>query len=227
MVARPISGDTGSDAAMSWALDCFRTCVESHKSCRPGLNPLPTRVLDLCPGGSPFSKEHIVLYETQRELNAYACLSYCWGDTLHLRTTKFNRESLKQGISWDSMPLTFQHAILTARQFDIRYLWIDSLCIIQDDEDDKKREIDRMRSIYAGSIITLAAAKSDNPDGGFYAMAPEEFADHRLDTRQIREKGWTIYIREWFLHHDLTDYEIRQTQVSPLGRRGWRFKSAC
>lgn len=71
-------------------------------------------------------------------------------------------------ISFSSLPLTFRHAVQVTRRLEVRYLWIDSLCIIQDDSEDWAVESERMGSIYAQSYVTLAADSSASSDGGLF-----------------------------------------------------------
>jgi Heterokaryon incompatibility protein (HET) len=79
----------------------------------------------------------------------------------------------KGGITWDKLPRTFQDAISFTRRLKIRYLWIDSLYIFQDDNKDWQRQASRMPSIYENSYVTLAAMASDSSNGVcFYKADP-------------------------------------------------------
>ncbi|KAL1643339.1 hypothetical protein SLS58_005010 [Diplodia intermedia] len=71
-------------------------------------------------------------------------------------------------IPFASLPLTFQHAVQTTRELKVRYLWIDSLCIIQDSADDWAVESGRMGDIYMHSYVTLAADSSGSSHGGLF-----------------------------------------------------------
>lgn len=64
----------------------------------------------------------------------WAALSHCWGKTNTLKTTLKAIESHKHGIQWESLPQTFKDAVEVTSALEVQYLWIDSLCIIQDDE---------------------------------------------------------------------------------------------
>lgn len=145
-------------------------------NCRPAveLEPqLPTRILDL---GHHVS-DAIVLRETSGETGLYICLSYCWGRADFLKTTRENLESHKQVISMSDLPQTFQDTVQVARALDVRYLWIDSLCIIQEDEDgaDWKRESCRMADVYRNSYLTVAAIGAGSAHDGLFA--PQEDLD--------------------------------------------------
>ncbi|KAF2670338.1 HET-domain-containing protein, partial [Microthyrium microscopicum] len=92
----------------------------------------------------------------------YATLSYCWGGDQSTATRTHNYVDYLQGICLASLPKTIQDAVTVARKLDLKYLWIDSMCIIQDSEDHKRHEIGRMESIYYNSYITISASWASN-----------------------------------------------------------------
>ncbi|PKS08492.1 hypothetical protein jhhlp_004876 [Lomentospora prolificans] len=119
---------------------------------------LPSRLLDLGPLSSTGARSDLYLVDTSNiiEEYIYATLSHCWLRDQILCTRRDNLEAHKRCLYFDSLPQTFQEAIVVCRQLDIRYLWIDSLCIIQGDVVDWEREGAKMSSIYANSCATLA-----------------------------------------------------------------------
>jgi len=62
---------------------------------------------------------------------AYTCLSHCWGTAQFIQTTVDTLAQFKDTIAWDDLPKTFQDAIDVTHQLGIKYIWIDSLCILQ------------------------------------------------------------------------------------------------
>src|SRR2546421_28580 len=85
----------------------------------------------------------------------YATLSHCWGEHLPLVTTKDNLLERQRGIYWSDLPRSFQDAIVTTAEQGLRYLWIDSLCIVQDDQCDWDEHASSMAEIYAGSHFNI------------------------------------------------------------------------
>ncbi|KAK4124810.1 HET-domain-containing protein, partial [Parathielavia appendiculata] len=148
--------------------DWIEKCERRHEDCRLAEpSPLPTRVLDV--GAQEDQEFHLSLYETTSgETGQYICLSHCWGGHQPLKTTTSTIEARKLGIRWDEVPRTFQHAVIITRALGIRYLWIDSLCIVQDNADDWRRESAKMHTVYEGGYLTLAASGSAGPDGGLF-----------------------------------------------------------
>lgn len=161
--------DVPDSAASEDCLDTircwFKDCMERHPQCHPATrsSALPTRVIDIgnLPDDTP------TLYISQGEEAPYAALSHCWGGHVPLRTTTDTLEAHREGLPADRMPRNFQDAIRVARIAGLRYLWIDSLCIIQDDPKDWTAEAERMASIYRNSTLTISALDSEAPDVGF------------------------------------------------------------
>lgn len=110
-------------------------CLTSHQSqqCHRAADPrLPHRVLAIGTGPS----DAVRLVETSGELGRYACLSWCWGRSLPLRTVSDNLISHKIEIPWAQLPTAFQDTISITRRLRIPYIWIDALCIVQNDKRD-------------------------------------------------------------------------------------------
>jgi hypothetical protein len=116
-----------------------------------------------------------VLFETMGFRSKYACLSHCWGESQPLRTTTANLESHYKRIPWANCPKTFQQSMDVASFLGLDFLWIDSLCIIQDDKEDWEREASRMADVYGRSHLTIAAAASPRSDHGLFAEIPSSF----------------------------------------------------
>lgn len=79
---------------------------------------------------------------------------------------KDNLPELFSGISSKQLPKTFADAIEIARRIGVDYIWIDSLCIVQDDEDDWRRETALMEHVYGGSYLNIAASSATSVHGG-------------------------------------------------------------
>lgn len=80
-------------------------------------------------------------YNNNHETGYYACLSYCWGGAQEYMTTRATLQSYVESLNLSSLAKTIQDAIKVTRMLHLRYLWIDALCIIQDDPDGKQKEM--------------------------------------------------------------------------------------
>jgi hypothetical protein len=130
---------------------------------------LPSRLLDL-----DCSSNHNVirLWETEGARGHYATLSHCWGDAGHFTTSRASIAAKKQRIKLEELPKTFQDAVTVARRVGLRYLWIDSLCICQDDSEDWDRESANMSAVYPNSYLTIAATAARNNAVGCFIRRP-------------------------------------------------------
>ena len=101
----------------------------------------------------------------------YICLSHCWGQAKTLKTTKTSLSEHLRLIKWRRIPSTYRETIAVARFLGVRYVWIDSLCIVQDDEDDWVRESQAMAGIYQNAYLTVVASSSRDANGGLFPRA--------------------------------------------------------
>ncbi|KAH7110729.1 heterokaryon incompatibility protein-domain-containing protein [Dactylonectria macrodidyma] len=144
-------------------------CEKNDEHCKPSFTSadfMPRRLLDVL---SMASSDKVLLVETKHHAK-YACLSYCWGRDLEgvLRTTRSNvREHGNAGIACGALPKTLHDSVRVCRGLAIQYLWIDSLCIIQDEPADWAGEAPRMSEIYGRSHLTIFANQHDSCKSGF------------------------------------------------------------
>ena len=144
----------------------------------------PTRLLDL---GDPL-KVNIIETANKKLDGSYATLSHCWGDGNHLRLTKDNRTALL--IEIPELAKTFAEAISVCRKLGLRYLWIDSFCIVQDDVDDWIREAALMDYVYRRAWCNIAAAASHNSSEGlFRERIADDVGEILVDLERIGKVG--------------------------------------
>ena len=152
----------------------------------------------------------------------YAVLSHRWGpSTAACRTTKENAlRRYGEGIKVSDLCQTFQDAIVVALEMGMPYIWIDSLCIIQDDEDDWKAQSAYMDDIYTNSLLAIAAhSYPDRSDGGS-GFLESAFASEGADPVPLGSipspttPTTTLYAR----HDRMFEVSIYN---SPLSPRGW------
>jgi len=168
---RPLHRDVESDTVFAAARSLISECIEFHENCRFSRDTvLPRRVMDVGQSG-----DSVRLQVNDTETHAsYLALSYCWGEQPRpaspVQPVLLRRDTLQQLVT--DIPLTtlqqsVQDAVLVTRELGFRYLWADALCIIQDCEADKGREISQMASIYKNAAVTIAASCSHGAAAGF------------------------------------------------------------
>lgn len=94
-------------------------------------------------------------------------LSYCWGSTKQTTLRADTIEEFRTGVGTQNLPQTFQDAIWVSRQLGIRFLWVDSLCILHDDYQDWIAHSNRMIQIYGNATLTIAASRAQDSAEGF------------------------------------------------------------
>lgn len=124
--------------------------------------------------------KHNYLVKVDKDDRApYACLSYLWGKpTEPFTTTKENIKDLLEPQSlrkyWNRLPNTIRDAITLLQKIHVRYLWIDRLCIVQNDQEMAREHISCMASIYAQAHFTVVATSGDDDQHGLPGVSPRE-----------------------------------------------------
>jgi hypothetical protein len=224
-----ISSNTNSDAAVDWFTRKLQNCVRNHKcGSRNTSVTLPDRVLDVGPfqNKSAGHKWDVKLFVSSNTSANYVCLSHCWGKLRKIVTTTKNIHSHVQGIPWQDLSKTFQDAIVFVRRTGLRYIWIDSLCIVQDSKEDWMNQSMQMAEIYRNAYITLAATKSSDGDGGLFTYGSPMDQDHPLMI-SLRESTSTVVTstaeKQIFVRQKLTHFQ-REPEQYPLVNCGWVYQ---
>ncbi|KAF6842763.1 het domain-containing protein [Colletotrichum musicola] len=161
---------TDSQGALKTALAWIEECrSEEHTFCEePDEATLPSRVVDV-----GLDTGVVRLVQTQGDVARYVALSHCWGKTQIITTTRNTLPDRLSEIPIDQLSNTFRDAVFFTRRMGIRYIWIDSLCIIQDDLADWEVESAKMMDVYSNAYLTIAATNSINGDGGLFRETPD------------------------------------------------------
>jgi hypothetical protein len=104
-----------------------------------------------------------------------------------------------------------------ARRLGVTYLWIDALCIIQEDEDDWQRESRQMASIYGSSYLTISATRARDVEGGYFASRPTS-NEHRYCDENGRL--FSIFVRPMLKHNAMRDW-VFNAEDYPAFERAW------
>ncbi|KAH8753975.1 heterokaryon incompatibility protein-domain-containing protein, partial [Hyaloscypha finlandica] len=154
------------------AATCLSQCVESHAECSIQHDPAftPTRLITIV--GQHGSRIAKIEEATQTDgPRPYVTLSYCWGDNRPVRLLQSNYQQFtNEGFAVDKLPRTIQQAVDLAIILGIPRIWIDALCIFQDQEEDWKQESSRMGDIYGNCVVTIAAWGASSSEQGLFAV---------------------------------------------------------
>jgi hypothetical protein len=153
------------------------TCRESHPDCLQQLYR-PRRLLHV--GGGEVS--HLTLQPSHEgsmpTVLEYAALSYMWGGPQQFLTRKDSLEARIARIELEDLPKTIRDAVLVCRAVGMQWLWVDALCIIQDDPQDKLEQIKTMGRVYQSASLTIIPATSVGSDEGFLSDTFEKRLYH-------------------------------------------------
>ena len=168
----PSSQRTWSTAEITLAKLWIDLCAEGHPSCPHAQTSFrPTRLIDV--GTAEYPNIRLCERTEVAAQAKYTTLSYCWGTATCFTLKEANVGDVKHSILYDILPKTIRDAIIVTRDLDVQYLWVDSLCIIQDSVDDWATECEVMGDIYAGSYCNIVATGAgSNEEGCIFERDP-------------------------------------------------------
>ncbi|KAK4183170.1 heterokaryon incompatibility protein-domain-containing protein [Podospora australis] len=198
-------------------------CIGDHPQCHShNQSPtLPTRVIDV---GSETMEPF--LHVSSGENAPFVALSHCWGDPKNrpMITTMATLDTHTKCIPLATFPPTFRDAILVTRMLGVRYIWVDSLCIIQDSTEDWELESAAMTAIYHDAILTISAdAAPDSTHGLFGPVGSRKFPDN-IPVQLDEDGNGSVFVRErpWHPIHASEMFHTSKLQKEgPLFNRAW------
>ncbi|KAI1737961.1 heterokaryon incompatibility protein-domain-containing protein [Xylaria scruposa] len=214
-IGSPSLAYTG-DTIQVWC-NWFRACSETHSRCRKFEQQphkfTPKKLIQLLPN------DHGVISDWKLISSIgdvpYITLSHCWGSSQPTRLTKESLYEFSRPSSVLSLPKTYQHAIAIANSLKFQYLWIDSLCIVQDDDDDWKTQSRYMGLIYRNAACNIAATwATDSNDGCFIYRNPDTVRSCLITLHRAFDMSSIYQIYD----DDLYGLDV---VCGPLNSRGW------
>lgn len=200
----------------------FRECLDNHARCAPTVGAFcPTRLLAIL---KTEDGSAIRLKENCGPGTSYVALSYCWGGPQEVRTTKETLARHLTNIDPTKLPATLRDALEVTERMGLQYLWVDALCIVQDDDEDKGREIGAMGRIYECATLTIRASRARavfegflhdlKPYGGkahgdVFCMGYRASASGEVDSIVLTPK---------------MDFTSRRLEKDRLATRAWAFQ---
>jgi len=189
-----------------WINDCESAPLQNP----PELRCEPTRLIQI---GENDLKAHRLC--SPKRFVQYAALSYRWGLGKQSETTKENVNERSRELLTSDFPKTLQDAIQVTRGLGLKYIWIDQICIVQDDEEEWAKEAALMADIYADAYIVLSATATEDSKSGFLQKRPEpldiSYAQHGYGDRKVRARR---------VDNHSCDRDDQKTSYT-LFQRGW------
>lgn len=237
---RRISNHPLQDGGLASAGHWIRQCLSEHKRCNSSSSStLPTRILDVS-GSHGAIQLHESTAKDEGEMlesGRYIALSHCYGTSQQVPlTTLATLQTHKQAILLANLPKMYQEAVILTRALGLRWLWIDSLCIIADSRDDKMKQTSVMDQIFGNAFLTIAATSAADASHGLFASHPETF---KIQAMNNNGQVARVYVREQPSHYSfkgsfdedshMIDWEVpfniseEATAQAPLLKRTWPY----
>lgn len=193
-----LSSSTGTLESWTTVLKWLEKCQSNHSECFASSNApwYPTRLLDV--EETVLESVRLVLSAKAHLTGGYLTLSHCWGEVLCFKLTKDSVQQFMLGIELLQLPQTFQDAVQVTRRLGIRYLWIDALCIIQDDTNktDWLHEAGLMHKVYSHSFLNIAATGALDTSKGLFVHrdAVQELRPVKLlcSPPRVGQESWLL-----------------------------------
>ncbi|KAF3808107.1 hypothetical protein GCG54_00012687 [Colletotrichum gloeosporioides] len=185
----------------------------SHEVCRRSkyrdVTSSPTRLIDVRDGLRLVPSDSVPVSD-------YVALSHCWGKLEeHQRFClyKDNISQLQRSIQFERLPQNFKDAVTVTRGLGVRYLWIDSICIIQDDAQDWEVESSKMEEVFSSAYVTISAVSAKSSLDGFLGERPSRACVQvQVDGKQ------PLYVCP-----AIDDFH-RDVELGEISKRGWVFQ---
>ena len=234
ILGRHFSHDPGSCQSFAWIEKSMHECccsTSSHPHCPKQSiwdSSLPDRVLDL---EAPSEDGYLRLKTNERNdfLGQYIALSHCWGHGPQLlETTTKNIASHTKQIKFSDLSRSFRDAVRICRRLSVRYLWLDTLCILQDSRDDWAEQASKMASIYENAFLTLAFSGARNSEQAILSPRPplpsvrlggslaHVHLRNRMDENADMQPG--KFVR--------SNFNANTQHFAPLGQRAWAYQES-
>lgn len=213
-----------------WYKTCKTAHIRCHKSLQlPGVEKwLPTRLLDTEEANQGRVKviPTADIEVSEREMTSYLVLSHCWGKRSFITLNQDNKARLQDSFSLDELPPNFRDAANATRRLGFRYVWIDSLCIIQGADGDWAEQAPLMDKVYMNAELCLAAAASSDAYGGFFRQRePEDIQPFKIDLLLSEPGSLENPTPRTFYAYCRGEVPIliwtAAVTSSPLNHRGW------
>jgi hypothetical protein len=204
--------------------DCTKRCHPWEKS-----DFLPTRLIDVGVDSSTIPRLVSSSDIRNPEEIKYAALSYCWGTEedakAQFKTDKASLEWRCKSLPYEMMTPASNDAVALTRAIGLRYVWVDALCIIQDDADDWLRESGQMGLVYSHAFVTFCGLNSDSCHETFLQRTPAVSVPFQSTIREDISGYYLIRLRpsgiDWL---NGSTHSMRDRWLSRWGTRAWTYQ---
>jgi len=240
VVMKRLSPTTSTDSIVQLARNWIDVCQNSHEGCKAQSSVAwrPTRLISV--GLDHGIKPRLCVSSMLPQDLRYVTLSHCWGNLAIFKLMSSNFENLMEVLPLEHLTQIFRDAIELTRRLGIHYIWIDSLCIIQDSKEDWAQESAVMGDVYTHCWCNISATGFPDGQAGLCVERDPSFLyprKFRLDMRDSEVKPAKDFVfstrpqkhlespnlcmGKYYLMEDLLHANI---SMAPLSRRAWVFQ---
>lgn len=222
--------DVDSKRSLRWARRILEACLDvDNNNCKGQCEPtrtkefanfVPTRLIQV-----DFQRNNVRIVQGSSldPKTRWACLSYVWGGDQPVKTTKDTLLQYSSSLQLNELPPAICDAVIVCQGIGVSYLWVDVLCIIYDDAEDRVRELAVMSEIYRLSTVTICAASSSGVEHGFlynrgYFYSARSSPPVRLRFRNETGADGVLLAFATENQEDEPDYK------APIEERGWCYQ---
>ena len=223
-----------SDACFEFIRECVAQCCIEHQDCQSqprDTSFVPTRLLYI---GKDNDDLRIRMGIPATENIRWAALSHCWGGGAPFQLLQGNLLALLEKVEISDLPPTFCDGLRVSRELGLQHIWIDSLCIIQDNKMDWEIEASRMGMVYSQAFVVVCGASSPNPQTPFLGPREPEWLPKQFNLQIEDGQSLPIIARQrhllaapleqGLLEPPYTGAWATLKRVGPLYSRGWCFQ---
>lgn len=227
------STSTASNDTLNIAKCWINECLTAHPDCvrTTAESSLPTRLLEITtiPEARQSSSQYAMCLKNSEDISpfaTYVTLSHCWGDGVPFKLLSTNLELLLKKVDCSALSQTFQDAINISISLGVHYIWIDSLCVIQDSSVDWRHESARMDKIYKSARCNIAATSGTNGNQGCFSdreprLLQPLLVDMRWSMGHLADKWGERGLTAGLYYLQIQHNWRREVIGSPLNNRGW------
>jgi Heterokaryon incompatibility protein (HET) len=222
-IQRTPTFNTFSKTTIDLVKEWLQHCLTHHEDCHRKApqhderGALPSRLLKIIDTEAEPSLRVVPSAKLSNDTQ-YVALSHCWGHKCKIILTRDNLEAFEAAIPYAALPKTFVDAVFATRKLGLSYLWIDSMCILQDSPEDWARESARMAAVYSNSTVTFAATASSNGEGGLF-FSRDTCSTFPCTIQHI----WNTGAKSLFVCYPSEEWDFRIKKAA-LGQRAWTFQ---
>jgi hypothetical protein len=216
IIQKPVNRSISSDLEFERIKKWFDRCHDNHAICRRQADSyIPSYLIQIT---SMDSEEPTLRLVSKPATAPYAALSYCWGINQSVRATTSTLEALRRNIDYSQLSKTIRDAIITTNKLGLRFLWVDALCIVQDDKTQTALEIANMGSVYQNAHVTISAARASSCDRGFLHDIQRPGPSAEVFRFSFLSLDMTVCSVICFCEHDMSHIQ------DPIEARAWTLQ---